>query len=209
MGNVILKIIRISTLFGRNAIGCINDPYITYRKLTQERSAVSQTVIITIFVILYFFFVSLARGGLEHPLVLTLKFNILLLTSLSGFFGMIGLIYILGKILGNSGKIKSIYVLWSYSLIPTLVWFIITSLLYLLIPPPRTLSITGKVFSVVFIAFSLAVLLWKLILFYLTVRFSLKADLKKILLITIIILPLVIIYTLISYQLKIFRIPFI
>ncbi len=209
MENIILKIIRISALFGRNAIGCINDPYITYRRLTQEKTAVSQTAIITIFVILYFFFVSLVRGGLQHPLVLTLKLNILLLTSATGFFGMVGLISILGKILGNRGKIRSVYVLWSYSLIPTLVWFIITSFLYLLIPPPRTLSITGKIFSVVFIAFSLAVLLWKLILFYLTVRFSLKADLKKITVITVIILPIVAIYAWVSYQLKIFRIPFI
>ncbi len=209
MENIILKIIRISALFGRNTIGCINDPYITYRRLTQEKTAVSQTAIITIFVVLYFFFVSLVRGGLQHPLILTLKLNILLLTSVSGFFGVIGLIYILGKILGNRGKIRSVYVLWSYSLIPTLVWFIITSFLYLLIPPPRTLSITGKIFSVVFIAFSLAVLLWKLILFYLTVRFSLKADLKKITVITVIILPIVAIYAWVSYQLKIFRIPFI
>lgn len=209
MEKIILSVIHSFLLFVRNSVGCFNNPYVTYRRLTQEKTAVMQTIFIFITAFLYFLFVSMLRTGIHHPLILTLRLNVLLINSLIGFIGMILLIYMLGKFLKTHGVIKSIFILWSYTLIPTLVWFIVTSILYLLFPPPRTFTIWGKIYSIVFIAFSLGILFWKLILFYLTLRFALKTDLFKIGAISCIIFPLIIFFALFSYQLKIFRIPFI
>lgn len=209
MEKIILFLIHSFFLFVRNSIGCFNNPYVTYRRLIQEKTAVMQTVFIFMIAFLYFLFVSMIRTGIHHPLILTLRLNVLLINSLIGFIGMILLIYISGRLTKTQWKIRSIFILWSYTLIPTLVWFIATSILFLLFPPPRTLTIWGKIYSIVFIAFSMGLLYWKLILYYLTLRFSLKTDLLKIGKISFIIFPLVVVYALVSYQLKIFRIPFI
>ncbi len=98
---------------------------------------------------------------------------------------------------------------YSYSLLPTLIWFTTTSILYLLIPPPRSLSLLGKGFSIFFISFSLTILFWKLMLTYLALRFSLKISFYRIIYFMILYLCWFLPYSLILYNLKIFKVPFI
>lgn len=209
MEKLSLAFIRSFILFGRNFIGCVNSPYVTYRKLSGEKTDLGQTIFIPIFIILYFAFVSAIRGSLRNPYLLTMKFNLLIFASLSGFLIMLGLFYIVGKLVGGKGSLQQIYLLWIFSLIPTLVWFFVTSVLYLLFPPPRTLSFPGKLYSVVFIAFSIAVFLWKAILYYLTLRFSLKLDLWRIIQVSSVAIPAVLVYSLLMYRWGVFRIPFL
>ncbi|MCL4338414.1 YIP1 family protein [Patescibacteria group bacterium] len=205
----VITFVRLLFFFTKNLIGCFNTPYLTYRKLLGEKSGIYQTGFIFILVISYFIFASALRVGVHSPLLLTLRLNLLLFSAAIGFIAMLFVIFMLGKTIGSSGRFIDVYKLWSFTLIPTIVWFFTTSLLYIIIPPPRTLSFLGKLFSVVFIAFSVSVFLWKAILYYLTLRFALRLDLAKIGFMTVVILPLLVVYSVLMYKLGIFRVPFI
>lgn len=209
MEKIALSLIRSFIFFGRSFLGCLNSPYFTFRKLAGEKAQLNQTIYVVLFIFLYFAWVATIRTGLQTPFLLTVKLNILLLASLLGFTGMVGLIFISGRIVGGRGSLRQIYMLWIYTYVPTLVWFFSTSILYLFLPPPRSMSILGKLYSVVFIAFSISVLLWKIILYYLTLRFSLKLDLWRIIQVSGLILPAILIYSLLMYRWGVFRIPFI
>lgn len=209
MEKAALSFIRSFILFGRSLAGCVNSPYVTYRRLAVKEADLGQTLFIPVFIILYFAFVSAIRGSIRNPYLLTMKFNLLLFASIFGFLIMVGLFYTAGKLVGGKGNLRQIYLLWIFSLIPTLVWFFATSILYLLLPPPRTFSFPGKLYSVVFIAFSIAVLFWKTVLYYLTLRFSLKLDLWRIIQVSALVLPSVLVYSLLMYRWGIFRIPFL
>ncbi|KKS46879.1 hypothetical protein A3J20_06945 [Candidatus Gottesmanbacteria bacterium RIFCSPLOWO2_02_FULL_42_29] len=198
-------------IFIRNTIGIIRNPYSTYRKIaTSENSNLNQTFCLYLLVVAYFLLTSLIRIGLKNPYLLTVKFNLLTIGSASGFLLMIFLFYALGKLWQvPSFKLDRVIVLWTYSLWPTLLWFTVTALLYRLVPPPRTWTLSGGSLSIVFITYSLTLLFWKLILFYLTLRFALKLDLFKGIISVFLIVPPVAIYSLICYKMGIFRIPFI
>jgi hypothetical protein len=177
--------------------------------LAKEGTPIPQTVFIFLFCLLYFLWATTIRIGLRNPFFLTIKFNLLVLGALLGFFLVIFLIMLLGKVFGGMGNTHRVFILWSYSLLPTLFWFFTTSILYILLPPPRTLSYLGKIYSLVFIAFSLSIFFWKMILYYLTLRFGLHFDLSKIGVATGIITPIILGYSLWMYRLGIFRVPFI
>lgn len=209
MADFFLTLLKLSIFFGRNTIGCLNRPYITYRKLSEEKTEAGQTIYIFILTVVYFAFVSLLRTGIRNPYLLTIKFNSLFWGGCFGFLASIFLLFVLGRLLGSKGSFKTLFILWAYSLLPTLVWFFLTSFAYLILPPPRTLSIWGKMYSVLFIAFSIALLSWKIILYFLTLRFGLRFDLGKIMVISTMLAPFFIAYSVLMYRLGIFRIPFI
>lgn len=209
MSNFFWQSFKLFILFGRNTAGCINSPYITYRRLAKTDSRIEQTAFILFFSFLYFLFASTIRVGLNNPFFLTLKFNLLVFGTLFGFVLMIFSILIFGRIFGGTGKLRNITLLWSYSLLPTLFWFFATSILYVILPPPRTFSVFGKIYSVVFVGFSMAVFFWKIILYYLTLRFGMRLDLLKIIGTSVVLFSIIIGYSLVMYRLGIFRVPFI
>jgi hypothetical protein len=195
--------------FFRVVLGCIHKPYETYRRLAQTEKPSLSVGLIFLFVIVYFGWVSVLRVPFRSPILLTYNTGLSLLAFGTGFLLVTGLLYFLGeKYRSNVSFFKIVY-LWSFSLIPTLVWFFTTSLLSVLFPPPRTTSLAGSVLSIVFITFSLSLLFWKLILYYLTLRFGLRFDLKKVIVSSFVIVPAAIVYALITYKFGIFRIPFI
>lgn len=196
-------------IFGRNCIGTFNNPYVTYRKLSAGKVDVRQLIYLFILVISYFIFASLIRIGVRNPFLLTVRFNTLFLGAATGFLGMLLALFYLGKKAGGQGEIRTMVILWGYSLIPTLFWFFLTSIIYIILPPPRSASIPGRIFSLVFIALSLAILWWKIILYYLTLRFGLKLGLYKITLVSVLAVPLILAYSVSMYKLGIFRIPFL
>ena len=173
-------------------------PYKTMRKISLEKDYY-QLLIISVSVFLYFKFIYFLR---DKPYPATLIFiiffaNFLLTTS---FF------YLLTK---KQASFSSFIFTFSYSLFPTLIWFLSTSLLYIFLPPPRTLSLLGKTFSIFFIAFSLSLLIWKLILGYLAVRFSSKQNFLRIFYMIILYLTWFLPYSVLLYYFRFFRIPFI
>ncbi len=203
-----LKLLKYFLLFTQNLLGVINSPYRAFRRISQTEE-LGQLIFIFLLVAFYFAFGTSIRLGVGNPYLLSGEFNKLFSFAILTFLLFSTLIYTLGTIFGGKGRIKSVLLGWSYTLLPTLVWFFITSLIYILFPPPRTLSFPGKALSLVFIAFSLGMLFWKVVLYYLTLRFTLKLDLLRILGVSTVLAPVIAIYGIIMYRLGIYRIPFI
>jgi hypothetical protein len=194
--------------FGQHMVGIILRPYETYRRIVRE-GTVWELAYIAVLLGLYFATATLIKNPSFRPFLLTRQFVVLASATGCAYCTVVGLMAAIGRLLKSQGKLRGLALGWAYSLVPTLVWFWVTSFLYVLIPPPRTTSFLGIAFSVVYLLFSATVLFWKIILSYLTVRFALRFDFKKIALTGAIILPIMVIYSVGMYRLGIFRIPFI
>lgn len=176
-------------------------PYKTLRKISQEKDYY-QVVIIFFLIFVYFKFAYFLRDKPYPALLIFIAFLLI-------FFCTICFLYLLSRSLNKKILFSSFVFSFTYSLLPTLIWFISCSLLYIFLPPPRTLSILGKGFSIFFVAFSISLLIWKLILFYLSLRFSSRLGFYRILYIILLYLIWFIPCSIFLYYLKIFRIPFI
>lgn len=158
-----LKPSPLSSLFAslfivlRRSILLILTPYKTMRKISTETDYL-QLFWIGLFTALYFFIAGFTK----------------ILTFLIMFLGTIALMYAVGRGWKKAVKVSEIVFAFSYSMLPTAIWFYLSLLLFYLLPPPRTSSLQGKIFSALYVSFSLSLLFWKLILTYLAVRFSLK-----------------------------------
>ena len=130
-------------------VGLILNPYKTMRKISLEKDYYQPVLIIGI-IFLYFKFVYYLRDKVYPATLIYLLFIIdFLLTVL--FF------YFLSKILSKNKKeiiFRGFFFTFSYSLLPTLIWYLTTSILYIFITPPRSFSILGKGFSIFFIAYN-------------------------------------------------------
>lgn len=195
--------------FLKIVIGLVHKPYQTYRKLSFDRHY-SHLIYLTLAILVYLLLSTLAKQGLRHnPLFLTksaLEAGIAVAVS---FFLFSFIIYLLGKLFGGVGRAKDTAFLWAFTLIPTLAWFLVTTIFYVLIPPPRTYSLQGQIFSLVFLAFSIACFFWKGILYYLALRVGLKLNAIKIAFVSIFALPISFLYALLLNKLGIFGVPFI
>lgn len=163
---------------------------------------------------LYFLYASIVRTRSLDPLVLssslvrTLVFFFLTFASTLLFQWFVGNVLRKLNMASPEPLIVSI-ILSAYSLVPTIVWFFITSSLYFVFPPPRYETFLGTTFSILFIIFSSSILLWRIILWYLTIRFSLKAQFLTILIVMFMYGVWYVPYTFLMYHFRIFRIPFI
>lgn len=184
-------------IFLRRSIGLIFTPYATMRKISVGKEW-QDTLWIGVASVIYFFITNSVRSWI------------------SGFLGAFALFVgsiIFFSLLPGSGKVKEKLVrmakTWSYTLLPTLIWFYSTLLFYFIVPPPRTTSLLGKSFSIFYIAFSGSLLVWKLILVYLSVRFSLRIHLYRVIYYILIYLTLSIPLWIFLYNSGISRVPFV
>ena len=157
----------------------------------------------------YFALASLVKTAAFRPFLLTKQFVFLAGASTMTYLVVVLLLWFVGKLLGSSGRLRPILLGWGYTLIPTTLWFLVTSILYVVLPPPRTQSSAGILFSVLFLVFSTALFFWKFMLAYLTMRFGLRLDLLRIVAVTIICLPFLGLYSVLMYRWGIFRVPFL
>lgn len=171
------------------------------RKITQEKDY-WQIIIIFSLVFIYFKFAYFLR---DKPYPATFTFLIFFLH----FSLTVAFFYGLSRVSDNKIKLSSFVFTLSYSFIPTLIWFASSSILYVFVPPPRSLSVLGKGFSIFFIAYSVSLLSWKMILMYLALRFSTRAGFYRIIYLLVLFLVWFIPYSVLLYHLKMFRIPFI
>jgi len=144
-----------------------------------------------------------------HPFLLTVNASRLFTTVLCLYLGICFLLLGLSKLFNGVASLRSVLMAWGYSLIPTLVWFLVTLVMYVLIPPPRTETILGRGFSLLYLTFSLSLFFWKGLLYYLTLRFALKFDLTKIILASLLFFPLLGATSYFLYIFGIFKVPFI
>ena len=184
-------------LFLRRSVGLIFTPYKTMRKISTE-STWPELIWIFILVILYFFITNSVHFWIN---------------GLIGACGLFLASIIFFSFLPAAGayteRLKRILVTWSYTLFPTLIWFYSTLLFYVFIPPPRTTSLLGKSFSIFYLAFSISLLVWKFILVYLSIRFSLRINLYRIIYYMSLYLALSIPLWIFLYNIGISRIPFV
>ena len=161
-----------------------------------------QIFLIFFFIFIYFKFVYFLRDD-SYPASFTF------FIFLFNFFIMIFFFYFLVRFFGKKPKLLPFVFTFSYSLLPTFFWFISVSFLHLLLPPLRTVSFLDQFFSIFFITYSLSLLLWKVILFYLALRFSTKLGFYRIIYMITLFILWFIPYSVLLYYLKIFRVPFI
>lgn len=192
---------------GRNTWGIIHKPYATYRKLVEDDPL--QLVYILALISIYFFLVSPLKIRSFHPFLLTINASRLMTATLSAYILICFFFYAAGKIMNRTVQLGPILLSWGYSLIPTLVWFLVTSVFYVILPPPRQETLPGRLFSLMFLTFSLSLFLWKGLLYYLTLRFALRFDLLRIIIVSFVFFPLLTLYSWWMYQLGIFSIPFV
>lgn len=194
--------------FTRNIIGIIFCPYETYRRIV-ERGSFFELPFVGALLALYFAVASIVKTNAFRPFLLTAMFVKLALAAGAGFILVVATFWLAGRLVGSSSKLKGLVIGWAYTLVPTLIWFLATSILYVILPPPRTTSPAGMLFSLVFLVFSAILLFWKLMLSYLTFRFGLRLDLKKIFLVTLMCLPFIALYSYGMYRLGVFKVPFL
>jgi hypothetical protein len=181
----------------RNIGGLIFTPYATMRKISLEGSWGE---------VVYFFILSF----LYFLITNTIRFWFI------GFLGATGLfivsILFFSFFPGQGSyreRIKRLIFTWSYTLVPTFIWFYSTLFFYFILPPPRTQSIFGQAFSVFYIAYSVSLLIWKIILVYLSLRFSLRIHLYRVIYYILLYVTLSIPLWVTMYRLGISRIPFV
>ena len=198
---MIIEILTSFLIVFRRFFFLIFFPYKTMRKIAAEKDF-WQIVILFSLVFIYFKFAYFLR---DKPYPATFTFLVFFLH----FFLSTLFFYLLSWFSEKDLKLSSFIFTFSYSLLPTLLWFLSTSILYIILPPPRTFSLLGRAFSIFFIAYSFSLLAWKIILLYLAVRFSTKLNFYRIVYLMILYLIWFIPYCLLLYYNRIFRIPFI
>ena len=189
--------------------GLIFAPYKTLRKVARENDKL-QLLIIFVLVYLYFIYANIIRSRTIHPFIISAKTSANIFFFILTFFLVTGFFYIAAVILlPRQQQYRAYLNTFAYSLLPTYLWFIVTSTLYLILPPPRTASFPGLALSGIFFIFSLTVFFWRINLLYLSVRFSSKMSFYQIIFVLVIFSFWFIPYCYFLYQLKLFRIPFI
>jgi len=184
--------------------GLIFNPYKTMRRISEEKDVYQPALIIGI-IFIYFKFIYYLRDKIYPATIVYILF-------IFNFVLTVYFFYFLSRLFNKNikeVKLSSFVYTFIYSLLPTLIWFLSTSILYIFLPPPRTFSLMGKGFSIFFIAYSLSLLIWKFILVYLALRFSSKQNFFRIIYMMIFFLVWFIPYSILLYQLRLFRIPFI
>lgn len=195
--------------FAKNALGIARRPYETIRALSLSKNYV-QIIFIWLLIFAYISLASLLRKGISAgPLFLTLHWGKIFSGIVITFVLSWGALYYLGLLVGGKGKPKNLFLPWSFSLIPTLLWFLTTSFFYFFLPPPRTQSLKGQLFSIVFLALTTTLFYWKCVSYYLTLRFGHLLNLKQVIIVSLFFVPLLLLYALATYKLGIFKIPFV
>ncbi len=195
-------------MFGRSFVGLVTRPYETYRHIV-KRARPGELVGVALLLSLYFLTASLVKVSAFRPFLLTKHFVFLAAGAASGIMLASCSLYVGSKLFRVRAAFSTILVSWSYTLIPTVLWFLATSVLYVVLPPPRTTSAMGMAFSLLFLVFSTTLLWWKITLSYLAIRFTLKLDFIQSLALAGVCAPFLAFWAYVMYKLGIFKVPFL
>ena len=200
---LITSILASFIIMVRRIIFLIISPYKTMRAISQDTDII-QAMIILSGIVIYFFAANRFRSYEYHPALLSF-ITILHIMGTMLFFALFTRL----STKQNHITMRPFMMLFSYALIPTLMWFMVNSWLFVLIPPPRTFSILGKGFSILYMSFSVALLAWKMILMYLAIRYATGFQFFRIVYSLFIYLAIIIPYWLLLYSFGLFRVPFL
>lgn len=200
---MVMRIILSFIVFLNRSLRLVISPYKTMRVISHDKD-ILQLLFIFGGVGGYFLYANTLRQYAVSPLILF--FLTVLHFALTVCFFVFLRMWFGQK---ENMSIRSILLLFGYALIPTLCWFLTNSLLYRMLPPPRTVSVLGLGFSITYISYSLAILFWKIVLLYLAVRHTLRLPFFRVIYGIVLYLMFVIPYSLVLYSLQLFRIPFL
>lgn len=203
-------IITLVYILVRNCIGTLTHPYLTWKKITREPQLIPAFVLLSI--ISFYFVIQIPLQWDTHLDLFTwitrsifsigIAFISYLLTT-----GIIW--FIANQINPQPHTYIKLLSSWIYSYLPTIGWFTITAITFIFVPPPRYPTFQGITFSVLYIAFSIAMLSWKALLYILTLRLACHLSLKQVIIASFYILPSFFIYSYLLLKLNIWRVPFI
>ncbi|MBI3385419.1 hypothetical protein HY030_04465 [Candidatus Gottesmanbacteria bacterium] len=204
-----LSIVKLFLDFTSDVWGMLNHPYQTTRSVAMKKPLLP-ILIIGSLVWVYLTFAVVVKFGLSTG-GLFLTFNLgRLFYSIAATFLLIAIsMFVVGKLFGGKGQIQAVFAVWSFSYLPTLLWFLITTIFYVILPPPRTQSFFGQLFSIFYLFLSLGLLFWKVLLYFLTLRHAMRLTLWQTIRTTFVLWPLYIAYFLFLNRLEIFKIPFV
>lgn len=183
-------------------------PYREMRTIVLHGSVI-ELLYVWLFVVGALALVTLLHGEQNALLPLAKHFLSLLAVVFVSHAGFMLIFWILALIMQKNMSWYGMIMGWSYSLIPTLVWFVGTALLFVLFPPPRTVTLLGALGSTLFLVASGVLFFWKMTLFYVALRFSLRIDLVRIGFIFCVMALIFATYSIVMYHLGIFRVPFL
>lgn len=185
----------------RRSFYLVFTPYKTMRRITLNGDYY-QVAVIFLIALAYFLSSRSLRGGLFWGVLSFICFLIL-------FFATVAFFYLFSRPFKTGVTVDSFIFALAYTMVPTLLWFWSNMVLFIILPPPRTMSILGRGFSILFIAYSLSLLVWKLILVYFAIRFSSRLGLYRIIYMLIIYAAVFVPVSVALYYFRIFRVPFI
>lgn len=204
-----LKLLKFGISFLKNVWGVFQFPKDTYIRMAKKKDFWQPVLIFLTVGLSLVWATAIKHGVFSNPMFFAVNlFG--LFGVIMGSFGVLGsLIYLLGKMVGKTGELKVTLLLWSFSYIPTIIWFSIISFLFFIFPPPRSQTMQGYLLSGLIIVFSIALFYWKLLLYYLTLRVGFKMRLRQIIAVSGVFFPVVAGYSYLLYKAGIFKIPFI
>ncbi|GIW63925.1 MAG: hypothetical protein KatS3mg091_727 [Patescibacteria group bacterium] len=117
--------------------------------------------------------------------------------------------YVFLRIFNNKINYSTVVSVYSATLLPTILFFYSNLFFYFLLPPPRTLSLLGIIFSYLYLSWVSALVFWKISLLYLCLRFLGRLDLFKVVFLIVLYTAVFSLYFLLLYQLQLIRLPII
>ena len=195
----------------RTIVRLIIKPYATMRSLAQDFD-IYQIFIIFLSVYGYFVYARIIRLQSFHVFLASSSAVISFVYFVLTFLLVMLFTYAVGCVLvavkaARPRPFRALVMLSAYSLLPTLIWFLMTSTLFVLVPPPRNPTFLGMGFSMVFIVLSTTLLLWRLVLWYLTLRFYYRAQFYTIVIVMLVFMGWFVPYSIVMYHNDIVRSP--
>ena len=210
----------------RNLWGTVEHPYLTWKRVIREGNVWASGLLLVL--LMAYFGVSepirwgsirwdglaIERVTVESVQLLARISGLRMMAGLTTYLLMVVMMSFIGWLLiGRRTSWKSlvskVYKVWVYSYLPTWLWFAMTAGLFVILPPPRGNTILGLMFSVVYLSVSAALLVWKVLLFYLTMRLGVGLTAWQVFKAGIILVAFLVVYSQVMYLWGIFRIPFI
>ncbi len=216
---------KVSYEIGANLYGTVQHPYLTWKRILREGHWWSSVVLLLIISVYFGIREPIRWGNISWQGIVIHRISVESITwwatssglRLSAALGSYVLIVLmiswLSKLVNRQSRwestFKRVFKVWIYSYLPTVLWFLMAAGLFIVLPPPRHASLLGWLFSVIFLTISCGLLIWKGLLYFLTLKLATGLSNKQIFWVTLMVIPLVMVYSQIMYGLNIFRVPFI
>ncbi len=149
------KILATLLLVYRNSVGLVLKPYRTMRSIATSADISHAFTLLSVACI-----------------YLILNPTPTVLANATLFFIFVVLLSASRKLRFDQWDVSTVMTVMTYTLIPTMLWFYVSFGLNAILPPPRTPSVFGKSLSLLYIAFSISILFWKIMLSFLAIRFA-------------------------------------